>query len=89
MLEYDARIPTKINRKGLPKANPVSPDDIDQGQLGDCYLLAAIAALTEKPALVEALFEEALPEKGLYAVRLYFCGRSVLLVSISIFFLLP
>lgn len=37
--------------------NDINPDDINQGYLGDCYLLSIISALTEQPFLIERLFE--------------------------------
>jgi hypothetical protein len=36
--------------------NGVDPNDIDQGQLGDCWLLCSIAALAEFPTKVEDMF---------------------------------
>jgi hypothetical protein len=34
----------------------VSPNDIDQGQLGDCWLLCAIAAVAEFPSKIKDMF---------------------------------
>eukprot|EP01064_Diplonema_japonicum_P029309 TRINITY_DN4707_c2_g2_i1.p1 TRINITY_DN4707_c2_g2~~TRINITY_DN4707_c2_g2_i1.p1 ORF type:complete len:976 (+),score=241.37 TRINITY_DN4707_c2_g2_i1:55-2928(+) len=36
----------------------VEPEDIDQGSLGDCYLLSALACLSEFEPLVQAIFDE-------------------------------
>ena len=36
----------------------VEPEDIDQGSLGDCYLLSALACLSEFEPLVHAVFDE-------------------------------
>ena len=34
----------------------ISPDDIDQGGLGNCWFLAAISAIAEKPGRMEKVF---------------------------------
>ena len=34
----------------------ISPNDVGQGSLGDCYLLAAIATLSERPHRIEKVF---------------------------------
>lgn len=62
-----------------PGASPVifdgeiEPNDIKQGQLGDCWLLCAFAAVAEFPELVKALFPEGYntpSEAGVYKVRI-------------------
>jgi calpain-15 len=53
--------------------NGIEPNDVMQGALGDCWLLAATAAVAEFPAFIaQTLFvtQRANPE-GKYALRLY------------------
>eukprot|EP00826_Nyctotherus_ovalis_P043558 TRINITY_DN45_c0_g1_i4.p1 TRINITY_DN45_c0_g1~~TRINITY_DN45_c0_g1_i4.p1 ORF type:complete len:779 (+),score=212.20 TRINITY_DN45_c0_g1_i4:210-2546(+) len=55
-----------------------SADDIEQGVLGDCYLLAAVAALAEFPGRVQQLFlQQERNNAGCYVVRLFICGQYV------------
>jgi len=50
----------------------VSPRDIQQGYLGDCWLVSSFAALAEYPDRVRALFKQhTLTEDGRYDIRLY------------------
>lgn len=52
--------------------NSVHPNDIAQGTMGDCWLLAAISALAEDPARVHTLFkEQEISSNGQYSVRIY------------------
>eukprot|EP00981_Chlorochromonas_danica_P000679 scaffold146_cov171-Ochromonas_danica.AAC.28 len=61
----------------------ITADDIKQGALGDCWFLSALAALTEFPAMIEALFPLNQPtttsnfqkEVGAYLVRFYKNGK--------------
>lgn len=52
----------------------VTPDDIDQSALGNCYWLAAAASLAEVPGRIEAIFlskDNAQSPNGIYAVNLH------------------
>ncbi len=50
----------------------VSPRDIEQGYLGNCWLVAAMSTLAEYPDRVRSLFKQkTLSEDGRYDVRLY------------------
>uniref|UniRef100_A0A7S4R5T6 Calpain catalytic domain-containing protein n=1 Tax=Alexandrium monilatum TaxID=311494 RepID=A0A7S4R5T6_9DINO len=52
------------------------PADVEQGEVGDCYLLSAMAALAEEPALIRRLFlQDALSEDGRYCLFLAKHGR--------------
>lgn len=50
----------------------VRPQDIDQGGLGDCWLMAALACLAEYPAKLKGLFESKhITEDGKYQISLF------------------
>lgn len=50
----------------------VRPQDIDQGGLGDCWLMAALACLAEYPAKLKSLFEtKQITEDGKYKIFLF------------------
>ena len=55
----------------------VAPSDIAQGALGDCWLLAALAAVAEFPSYFEdAIFEtKTFSPEGEYALKLYDIGK--------------
>jgi hypothetical protein len=57
----------------------IEANDISQGALGDCYFLAALAALAEEPKRVESLFLNTERElgNGLYGVRWFGNGEPI------------
>ena len=55
----------------------ISPDDIIQGNVGNCWLLAAASAVAEVPGRMEKTFLDTtnkLNDAGIYAVNLYTLG---------------
>lgn len=54
----------------------IEPGDLTQGGLGNCWLVAAIAALAEFPNAVRELFVETDAARGRYVVRLYDMDRA-------------
>lgn len=54
----------------------IHPNDIKQGKLGDCYLLAALAALAEQPQRILNLF--LIPKEnpqGYYVCKILYKGK--------------
>jgi len=47
------------------------PSDIEQGALGNCWLLAALALITEQPRILrQILLTQTINDEGIYLVRL-------------------
>eukprot|EP00490_Sorites_sp_Unknown_P019510 CAMPEP_0114658686 /NCGR_PEP_ID=MMETSP0191-20121206/16200_1 /TAXON_ID=126664 /ORGANISM="Sorites sp." /LENGTH=177 /DNA_ID=CAMNT_0001881365 /DNA_START=521 /DNA_END=1051 /DNA_ORIENTATION=- len=52
--------------------NGIEADDVAQGALGDCWLLAAIASLAEFPGAIERCFKNnEKSDRGKYTIKLY------------------
>ena len=49
----------------------IEPNDLTQGIVGDCWLLATLACLAEFPNTIESLFEPSAVEDGEFKVRLF------------------
>ena len=62
--------------KKIAVYNRIEPDDIHQGQLGDCYFLAACSSIAQKSDRLERLFlsKGAYNPEGLYAVAICLNG---------------
>jgi calpain-15 len=59
--------------EGAPRLawEDIDPSDVNQGWLGNCWLVASISALAEFPSAVQDLFVEMDVAKGRYVVKLY------------------
>lgn len=54
----------------------LSIDDIEQGNLGNCYFMSSISAIAKYPKLIEKLFgTETLNKKGFYELTLFLDGE--------------
>ena len=50
----------------------IHPEDVAQGQLGNCWLIAAMACLAEHPGLVRKIFKtKRTTSNGQYVIQLY------------------
>lgn len=61
--EYDSELgcerwlrPQEFSENPVLYVNGVSPGDVEQGSLGDCWLLGALCTLSTKPDLLDRLF---------------------------------
>jgi calpain-15 len=53
----------------------ISPNDIMQGGVGDCYFLASVASFAERPNRVRAIFHNKVANSaGCYLIKLYVNG---------------
>lgn len=49
----------------------IDPNDIKQGQLGDCWFLSALSSLAERPGMVRRLFiTQEYNKEGIYKIKL-------------------
>ena len=71
------RTPTEFWGSGFEVfQGSVEPNDIKQGQLGDCYFLSTLSAMAEWPKRIEDLFpEKKANEHGCYMVRICDMGE--------------
>eukprot|EP00930_Biecheleria_cincta_P096419 TRINITY_DN88276_c0_g1_i1.p1 TRINITY_DN88276_c0_g1~~TRINITY_DN88276_c0_g1_i1.p1 ORF type:complete len:803 (-),score=129.09 TRINITY_DN88276_c0_g1_i1:289-2646(-) len=58
---------------GLDLFGKIDPGDINQGGIGDCWLMCSIAAVAEFPEAVRSLFcgAKALSEEGKYDIKIF------------------
>ena len=56
-------------------ASAISPADIRQGSLGDCWFMCSLASVAESPEKIRALFlTDEYDPKGLHRVKFFKCG---------------
>eukprot|EP01080_Neovahlkampfia_damariscottae_P010187 gene10187-2606_t len=54
----------------------IDPDDIRQGEIGDCYLLGALGVLSTQPRLVRNLIRpQRYSPNGIYEIKLFISGK--------------
>ena len=64
--------------KSLWGANGITPHDIRQGDIGNCWFIAGASALSEKKGRMEKVFLNTLNEtsaRGIYAVNFFVLGQ--------------
>lgn len=68
---------TEIFEDPVIFSSDINPDDINQTNIGSCYFLAALSAMTEFPELIKNLFgadSQVVNDKGVYTIFLYIGG---------------
>jgi len=56
--------------------NGIDPNDVQQGMLGNCWFLAAVASVAENPKLIERLFiTKEVNDEGVYKIRICKSGQ--------------
>eukprot|EP00828_Plagiopyla_frontata_P014260 TRINITY_DN1876_c0_g1_i3.p2 TRINITY_DN1876_c0_g1~~TRINITY_DN1876_c0_g1_i3.p2 ORF type:complete len:261 (-),score=27.10 TRINITY_DN1876_c0_g1_i3:1164-1946(-) len=65
------------NKPNISNSVPgIEPDDIKQGQLGDCYFLASLSAIAEFPSRIKRIFvTRKINNFGIYSVKLCHFGE--------------
>ena len=55
--------------------NDIKPDDIKQGNCGDCYFLSSLSSIAEHPSRIQDIFlTKEVNSAGCYAVRIWVDG---------------
>ena len=55
----------------------ISPADIAQGDIGNCWFMAAISGYAEYTDRVEKMFVQSFPKNGMFALNLFALGVPV------------
>jgi hypothetical protein len=70
------RLGNMFDHVKLFDAGRVKQENIRQGDMSNCYFIAALCSLTTKPGLIESLFiTREINEAGIYAMRFYVNGK--------------
>jgi calpain-15 len=72
---FEAKYPdrTLFGENKLPA--DITPEDIRQGYIGNCWIMAAISSVAEVPGRIDSNFvTKTLNDEGIYAVKLYSLG---------------
>lgn len=66
-----------LDREGLRLFGSIHPNDLKQGAVGDCSLIASIACLCEFPVLIKRLFKRSqISPSGRYDITLFDWGKN-------------
>lgn len=67
------RASSTFSKASLFGKEGVRPEDVEQGQIGNCWFMASLTALAEKKERVESLFvgDGKLSKQGIYAIQFY------------------
>ena len=56
-------------------ASSITPSDMNQGYIGNCWVIAAVSALAEVPGRIDRIIEnEVISQDGIYALNMYLLG---------------
>ena len=67
--------------RGYKLFDTIDPNDIKQGNCGDCYFLSSISSLAEEPSRIKRIFlQNDINRAGCYAVTLYLNGEKKVVV---------
>jgi calpain-15 len=69
--EVHWRRPHEFMENPVVFENDIDPNDIRQGQLGDCWFLSALSSLAERPGMVRRLFiTQEYNKEGIYQIKI-------------------
>ena len=75
------RLSEIFNLKDLNIFQKTSINDVQQGELGDCYFLSVLSALSENPERIKKLIPKSkISDKGIYECNIYLHGNEISIV---------